>query len=141
MTKRHQTVFRLTLHSDPKQIRRVESFLAKVSHVVHLDEIQMHKVMVAITEAVNNAIVHGNRSRLEKRVFVRCEILPGWLLFSVQDEGTGFRPDKVRNPLKKENLLRENGRGIFLMRTLMDKVEFERLEQGMLVRLWLELNK
>ena len=55
--------------------------------------------------------------------------------------GRGFRPDHIRNPLKEENLYRENGRGIFLMRTLMDKVEFEHLPEGMQVRLWLNTNK
>ena len=136
-----QTIYRLTLRSTPKSIKRVESFLAKISKAVGLDEIQMHKVMVSLTEAVNNAIVHGNRSVPEKRVAVRCEVLPGWLLFQVTDHGKGFRPDHIRNPLKEENLYRENGRGIFLMRTLMDKVEFEHLPEGMQVRLWLNTNK
>jgi len=136
-----QTIYRLTLRSTPKSIKRVESFLAKISKAVGLDEIQMHKVMVSLTEAVNNAIVHGNRSVPEKRVAVRCEVLPGWLLFQVTDHGKGFHPDHIRNPLKEENLYRENGRGIFLMRTLMDKVEFEHLPEGMQVRLWLNTNK
>jgi len=119
----------------------VEKFLAKISKVVGLDEIQMHKVMVSLTEAVNNAIVHGNKSVIEKRVVVQCEVLPGWLLFLITDQGKGFRPEHIRNPLKEENLYRENGRGIFLMRTLMDKVEFEHLPGGEQVRLWLNTNK
>lgn len=139
--KATQTIYRITLRSTPKSIRRVEGFLAKISKAVALDEIEMHKVMVSLTEAVNNAIIHGNRSVPEKRVTVRCEVLPGWLLFLITDQGKGFRPDHVRNPLKEENLYRENGRGIFLMRTLMDKVEFEHLQDGMQVRLWLNTNK
>jgi serine/threonine-protein kinase RsbW len=59
----------------------------------------------------------------------------------VHDEGKGFHPEKVGNPLTKENLLRESGRGIFLMRTLMDRVEFEVGRAGTLVRLWLDTNK
>lgn len=136
-----QTIYRLTLRSTPKSISRVEKFLAKISKVVGLDEIQMHKVMVSLTEAVNNAIVHGNKSVIEKRVVVQCEVLPGWLLFLITDQGKGFRPEHIRNPLKEENLYRENGRGIFLMRTLMDKVEFEHLPGGEQVRLWLNTNK
>lgn len=135
------TLFRISMRSLPRNIQRVESFLAKINKELKLDEIQMHKLMVSLTEAVNNAIVHGNRADPERRVFVRCEKLPGWLLFMIRDQGRGFHPEDVRNPLKKENLLRENGRGIFLMRTLMDKVEFERTEEGMEVRLWLDLNK
>jgi serine/threonine-protein kinase RsbW len=136
-----QIVYRLTLASNPKNIGKIERFLKTIGKSVHLDEIQFHKLMVSLTEAVNNAIVHGNRSVAEKKVHVKCELLPGWLLLLVQDEGKGFKPEKVGNPLAKENLLRESGRGIFLMRTLMDKVEFEVGKSGTLVRLWLDTNK
>lgn len=136
-----KTMFRMTLASTPKNIVRVEKFLETVQEHVALDEIQIHKVMVALTEAVNNAIVHGNKADSRKKVFVSCEVLPGWLLFVINDQGKGFRPEKVANPLKEENLLRESGRGIFLMRTLMDRVEFEALKSGYQVRLWLDLKK
>jgi serine/threonine-protein kinase RsbW len=131
----------MTLASNPRNVARVEKFLEKVHGHVPLDEIQMHKVMVALTEAVNNAIVHGNKANKQRKVCVTCEILPGWLLFVVNDQGKGFKPEKVANPLKEENLLRETGRGIFLMRTLMDRVEFEALKNGYQVRLWLDLKK
>ncbi|HCV43171.1 MAG TPA: ATP-binding protein [Bacteroidetes bacterium] len=134
-------VFKMTLQSNPKQIRRVEPFLKKINHAVHLDEIKMHKMMVSLTEAVNNAIIHGNKSNLDKKVHVRCEMLPGWLVVFVNDEGRGFVPEKVRNPLRKKNLMRENGRGVFLMKTLMDKVEFEHGSSGTQVSLWLDMNK
>jgi serine/threonine-protein kinase RsbW len=97
--------------------------------------------MISLTEAVNNAILHGNKSHPEKKVRVRCEVQDGWVLFVVCDEGHGFRPEAVANPLKEENLLKESGRGIFLMRTLMDRVEFHRMHEGMEVQLWLELQK
>ena len=140
MTTKH-TEFRLTLASNPKQIHKVEAFLEKVNEAAQLDEIQMNKVMISLTEAVNNAIIHGNRSNPAKKVHLTCEMLPGWLLFVVNDEGKGFDPDLVVSPLKEENLLRDSGRGIFLMRTLMDKVEFEMNTHGLLVRLWLNMSK
>lgn len=136
-----QTVFRLTLPSSQKYIGRVERFLKKVKHYIHLDEIQSNKLMISLTEAVNNAIVHGNKSDPTRKVTVVCEILPGWLLVMVSDTGKGFRAQKVGNPLLKKNLLRESGRGIFLMKTLMDKVEFAKKRSGMQVSLWLNLNK
>jgi serine/threonine-protein kinase RsbW len=136
-----QTLFRLTLPSDQKHIGRVEGFLKKVRRSTPLDEIQFHKLMVSLTEAVNNAIVHGNRLDSEKKVTVRCEVLPGWLLLVVGDEGKGFKPATIRNPLSKQNLLRTSGRGVFLMRTLMDRVEFDIDESGSRVCLWLNLSK
>ena len=136
-----QKVFRLTLSSKPKNIGRVEGFLKKIDRAAHLDEIQEHKLMIALTEAVNNAILHGNRSNEEKKVRVVCEVQEDGVLFTVTDEGKGFRPDTVANPLKEENLLKESGRGIFLMRTLLDRVEFHRTRAGMEVKLWLLLGR
>jgi serine/threonine-protein kinase RsbW len=141
MPKAPQTIFRLTLRSVPKSVMRVEGYLSKINSIVGLDEIAMHKLMVSVTEAVNNAILHGNASDPKKRVKVRCEVLPGWLLFQIEDEGRGFKADNIRNPLKEENLYRSSGRGVFLMRTLMDKVEFTHTPIGMQVRLWLNTAK
>lgn len=138
----HQQIeFRVTIPSDPKNISKVETFLKKMNKAIHLDEIQFHKLMVSLTEAVNNAIIHGNKSDVQKKVVLKCEHLPGWLLLIVEDQGKGFKVDHVANPLKKKNLLKESGRGIFLMRTLMDKVEFQMSTSGLQVRLWLALNK
>ncbi|MEW6511121.1 MAG: ATP-binding protein [Bacteroidota bacterium] len=136
-----QTIFRMTMRSNPRNVTRVEGFLKKVAKSVRMDEIQFHKLMVSLTEAVNNAIIHGNNANPARSVRICCEILPGWILIMVDDQGKGFKPEKVGNPLAKENVLRESGRGIFLMRTLMDKVEFEFGRKGTEVRLWLDLNK
>ena len=136
-----QTVFRLTLPSNPRSVGKVEPLLKKINRNMHLDEIQLHKLMVSVSEAVINAIVHGNKSDSKKKVTLICELLPGWLLVMVNDQGKGFNPNHISNPLKKENLLLEGGRGIFLMRTLMDKVEFEVSSSGLQVRLWLDLTK
>jgi serine/threonine-protein kinase RsbW len=131
----------MTLPSAPKSIGRVEGFLEKINARIALDEIQMHKLMVSLTEAVNNAIVHGNKSDPKKKVRVVCEWLPELLEFTISDEGRGFKPSKVKNPLKEENLLNTSGRGIFLMRTLMDSVEFEMRKEGATVRLVMNLRK
>ncbi|MFN0157237.1 MAG: ATP-binding protein [Bacteroidota bacterium] len=136
-----QSVFRLTLPSNPKHIGKVEGLLMKIKRAVRLDDIQMHKLMVSLTEAVNNAIIHGNKSDATKKVTVRCEVRPEWLVCVIADQGKGFKVDNVRNPLNKENLLRDSGRGIFLMKTLMDKVEYDVKGKGVEVVLWLDLTK
>lgn len=140
MTREEKT-FRLTLRSNPRQIRRVEGLLNKVHHYLHLDEIQMHKLMVSVTEAANNAIIHGNKMDGEKRVTVVCTVRTPWLIFTIADQGRGFDPRKVASPLKKKNLLKSSGRGIFLMKTLMDKVDYQVTADGVRVELWLDLKK
>jgi len=135
------TTVRMTLASNPKSIGRVEGFIKKIEKKTHLDEIQTHKLMASLTEAVNNAIIHGNKSDATKKVKVECDCQPEFLVITVADEGQGFRLNKVKNPLKEENLLRTNGRGIFLMRTLMDRVEYEMSKSGATVTLVLGLKK
>ena len=135
------TTVRMTLPSNPKSIGRVEGFLQKVDKKTHLDEIQLHKLMVSLTEAVNNAIIHGNKSDGAKKVMVICDCQPDRLVITIADQGKGFNPEKIRNPLKKQNLHRTSGRGIFLMRTLMDRVEYEMGKNGATVRLVMELRK
>lgn len=136
-----QRVFRLTFPSNPKHIGKVEGFLNKVSKAQPLDEIQFHKLMVAVTEAVNNAIIHANKSDPNKKVQLCCEIRADGLNFTITDEGKGFKLEQIKNPLNEQNLLRESGRGIFLMRTLMDKVDYTMTPEGVTVHLWLALNK
>lgn len=135
------TTVRMTLPSNPKSIGRVEGFIKKIERKTHLDEIQTHKLMVSLTEAVNNAIIHGNKSDTTKKVIVVCEFQREQLVITITDQGKGFKLDKVKNPLKEENLLRTSGRGIFLMRTLMDKVEYEMRNGGAMVTLVLGLRK
>jgi putative Holliday junction resolvase len=88
------------------------------------------EIAMAAVEGATNAVVHGNKCRRSKKVRIffektRCEII-----VSVADEGEGFDPDNIPDPTEESNLLKESGRGIFIMRQFMDRVEFERPEGG-----------
>lgn len=120
----------LVVRSELVHIPEIERFLVKVNRRLHLDEVQFNKLFIATTEAVNNGILHGNKGDPEKKVTVICEVGARAVTVRVRDEGLGFDRKKVRNPLLKENLLRENGRGIFLMRTLMDTVQYALTREG-----------
>ncbi|MGD0338726.1 MAG: ATP-binding protein [Bacteroidota bacterium] len=128
--KKNGKIFRLSLGSSPRNIRRVERFLKKVNIYAHLDEVHFHKLLVAVTEAVNNGIFHGNKSNPEKKISVVCHVTGEALECRVCDEGKGFNPVNIPSPLDEKNLLNEHGRGIFLMRTLMDTVEFVKHKAG-----------
>lgn len=131
----------MTLPSRPNAVSRVEGFLRKIHRRVHLNDIQSNKLMIALTEAVNNAIMHGNKANMKKKVVVVCHCMPDELVITVTDQGKGFKVEDVENPLAEENLLRTSGRGIFLMRTLMDKVEFEMGKKGSTVTMVMELRR
>jgi serine/threonine-protein kinase RsbW len=108
--------------------------LIKISHCVPGDD---QDVEIALREALANAVLHGNKEDSQKKVHIDCHVHPGKELFLViKDEGSGFDPMKVPDPTKAENILSEKGRGILLMRMLMDSVQFDdggrevRLQKG-----------
>ena len=86
---------------------------------------QEEDVEVALREALANAVLHGNQQNICKRVFIRCHIQFGELSIIVQDEGTGFDPTNLPDPTDIANISSTHGRGIYLMRALMDEVRFE----------------
>jgi serine/threonine-protein kinase RsbW len=105
-----------------------------LSRTVGLDDDARHWVSVAIRECVINAIKHGNRHDESKHVFVDFEVAsidsrPA-LTIRVRDQGEGFDPEEIADPLAPENLLKSSGRGIFLIRNFMDDVELHRAPQG-----------
>ena len=84
------------------------------------------EIELALREAIVNAIVHGNQEDPRKRVHVNCRCMTdGEVSVTIEDEGIGFRSDAIPDPTSPENRLRTHGRGIYLMKTLMDEVDFE----------------
>lgn len=105
-----------------------------VGREVGFDEDSVHWVGVAVRECVINAIKHGNRNDASKRVFVEFESVfdngVNELGIRIRDQGQGFDPESLANPLDPENLLKASGRGIFLIRNFMDEVQLQRAPQG-----------
>lgn len=132
-------VFYFDCKSDQKEIRRIEPFLQKLNEVARLDDGAFYRLLVAGTEAVNNGILHGNKGDKRKSVHIVCVIGTDSLIFRVKDEGRGFNPEDVPDPLEEKNLLKTNGRGIFLMRSLMDKVTYKMTPEGTEVELVIDL--
>jgi serine/threonine-protein kinase RsbW len=105
-----------------------------VGREVGFDEDAVHWVGVAVRECVINAIKHGNKHDASKRVFVEFETVfndgVNELGIRIRDQGQGFDPESLANPLDPENLLKASGRGIFLIRNFMDEVQLQRAPQG-----------
>jgi serine/threonine-protein kinase RsbW len=97
-----------------------------------LDEDSLHWVSVAVRESVVNAIKHGNQHDASKRVMVEFTPVPAQepeeIVIRVEDEGEGFDPEEIADPLAPENILKSSGRGIFLIKSFMDDVELQRRE-------------
>lgn len=121
-----------------ENIRMIESFIDNAKDRFHLDEDLYGNIMIAVTEAVNNAIKHGNSSNSQKNVFLSLSLNDNLLKFIVKDEGTGFNYEELPDPTSPENLEKPGGRGIFLMKHLSDEVEFR--ENGKTVELSFYMN-
>ena len=91
----------------------------------NVDEDIVFDIHVAFEEALRNAMVHGNESDPGKKVIVETDVQENAVIISVEDEGTGFDPKDLPDPTHDENLLKEGGRGVYLMQHLMDEVRYE----------------
>jgi serine/threonine-protein kinase RsbW len=105
-------------------VRIVESFIDHARDKYQFNDDIYGNVMIAVTESVNNAIVHGNRNDKGKNVHLTFEINESNISFTIKDEGTGFDYNSLPDPTAPENLNNPGGRGIFLIRHLADEVKF-----------------
>lgn len=121
-----------------ENIRMIESFIDNAKERFHLDDDIYGNIMIAVTEAVNNAIKHGNGNDKRKNVFLGLSLNDSTIKFTVKDEGTGFNYDELPDPTSPENLEKPGGRGIFLMKHLSDEVSFK--EDGRVVELSFYMN-
>ena len=121
-----------------ENIRMIESFIDNAKERFRLDDDLYGNIMIAVTEAVNNAIKHGNSGNSAKNVFLSLTLKDNLLKFVISDEGSGFDHDNLPDPTAPENLEKPGGRGIFLMKHLSDEVEF--IENGKTVELSFYMN-
>lgn len=114
----------LSIPSELSKLPLVESMIDKACQSVGLDQDMYGNVLIAVTEAVNNAILHGNSLTASKSVKLDFFETDEHVVFTVSDEGKGFDYKHLPDPTAPENIEKENGRGIFLMRSLADDVQF-----------------
>lgn len=121
-----------------ENIRIVESFIDNAKEKYHLDDDIYGNIMIAVTESVNNAIMHGNGSDKNKSVHLSLILEEKLIKFTIKDEGEGFDYQNLPDPTAPENLEKIGGRGIFLMKNLCDEVQFK--ENGSSIILSFYLN-
>lgn len=120
----------IVLKSTMDSVNEVEALAEKLAGDAGLDEDTRFHVTMAIREATVNAVLHGNEYDPAKQVTVTFENTGKDLIFIVRDQGKGLDPATLPDPLAPENLLRGTGRGIFLIRSFMDEVNFRQLHPG-----------
>jgi serine/threonine-protein kinase RsbW len=131
--------YNLIIPSKLEKLIDVETYAEKIAATSGLSKDQSNNLAIAITEAVGNAIVHGNHKDPGKKVRIRFRITKKLIMADVRDEGSGFNPYKLSNPLKPENLMKESGRGIFILKSLTDRVSFHFAPEGTTIRMIMKI--
>ena len=119
------TLPELRFDSKPENIAVVERLIDQLSEQHSIIPEHYGNVLIAMTEGVNNAIVHGNKLDPDKSVTVVCAVDDKNLVFRISDEGPGFDFDNLPDPTAPENIEKPHGRGVFLMKHLADECAFE----------------
>lgn len=122
---------RVIYPSDLTSVSHVETLVDKVCNELAVDEEIYGNILIAITEAMNNAIIHGNSFKKDLDIEVLVAADEEKLLFAIKDQGIGFDYNNLPDPTAPENIEKENGRGIFLIKNLSDDVEFN--DEGNLI--------
>lgn len=133
MNNDYNVVENISVASDFDNLALVEGLIDRTCSNCGISEDNYGNVLIAVTEAFNNAVVHGNGNDISKQVVVSVCEKNDSLFFSVKDSGNGFDYAHIADPTAPENIEKENGRGIYLMRHLADEVEF--LDEGRVVNI------
>ena len=133
MAESRQRIIKLEIPSEMKLIYVLDALVSEIVREMGFSEEAAEQINLAVVEASTNAIKHGNKNNPDKKVSLQFCIDEDKLTVVVKDEGKGFNPDEVPNPLAPENLFSASGRGIFLMRVSMDEVEYN--DNGTKVRM------
>lgn len=128
----------LTIASNPNNLLEVENYLRDIKSDLRIDEMRFPDILISITEAVNNAIIHGNKADESKQVCINMEEKETGLAISVSDEGKGFDPADIPDPTSPENIECCGGRGVFIMSRLSDKLTFK--DNGRTVHMFFKMS-
>lgn len=131
--------FSLEIASDPSQLITVEEFVNYAAMELHLNNDMIAEMLLIITEATTNAIRHANKNNPEKKVLLSIGREGNLVTIKVKDQGDGFNPDVIPDPTSPENLLKDHGRGLFLMRNYAKDVKFHLTPDGMEIVLVLQV--
>ncbi len=116
----------VTLNSDINEISKVEGLVSEIFDRFHINQELYGNVLIALTEAANNAIMHGNAYDAEKKVVINFDFSEPVLNIRVSDEGKGFDFDNLPDPTEPEYIDKPCGRGVFLIKRLADRVDFDK---------------
>ena len=125
-----EEIYTLEVESNPNNLITVEEFVNYFAKDIGIPEARMNGLMLSVTEATTNAIIHANKCDETKLVKITAKVHEGKLIVTIIDEGVGFDPLKIPDPTEPENLLKDSGRGVYLMKFYMDDLKYNLTPTG-----------
>ena len=125
-----EPTYYLEIESTPNNLITVEEFVNYFAVELGLDQEKINGLLLAVTEATTNAIIHGNKNNKLKLVRISVYVNGPVLTIKIKDEGKGFDPSIVPDPTDAENLLKDSGRGLYLMKVYMDGLTYNHTPEG-----------
>jgi len=132
-------IYKKSFPSDPDLLPEIEDFILDTVKEANLDHKKLSNLALSVAEATSNAIMHGNKADKDKNVYIEIQIFPLKIDIIIQDEGKGFMLENVEDPTLPENILKDSGRGIYIMRSFLDDLKYEFSSKG--TTLTLSLNR
>jgi len=129
----------LTIDSDIHNLGKVEKFLGQYFKNYHVQRDRLQKLLVCVSEGVSNAIIHGNRNDVKKVVKIEVDCKGKETTILIEDEGMGFSEENIPNPTQSENIKKEKGRGIFIIRSYASEMTYK--NKGRLLKIKFDLSE
>ena len=125
-----EKVYKRKFASDPDNLVEVEKFITEVADEFNLDDEIKNNLSLSLSEAASNAMVHGNKLDPKKYVDIKITVSDDKIEVVIKDEGNGFDPSSVPDPTAPENLLKDSGRGIHIMKTFLKNMRYNFTDSG-----------
>lgn len=129
------------IESNPDLLPELDDFILNIAKEAGLDSDQTNSLSLSFSEAASNSILHGNKCDPNKKVKIKVEINSSNLIITIKDEGKGFDIESVPDPTKPENILKDSGRGIHIMKSYLSDLRYNFSSDGTETILTIKLNK
>jgi serine/threonine-protein kinase RsbW len=125
-----EQIFEKVVQSDPELLPELEEFIIHIAEKYNLDKNKFNNLVLSFSEAVSNSMEHGNKLDKSKKVYIKVKVDSEKMTIIIKDEGNGFDLKSVPDPTKSENILKDSGRGIHIMKSFLDNLRYNFTSTG-----------
>lgn len=134
-----EKIYYKEINSDPELLPELDNYLLEIAQEAGMDNDKFNNLSLSFSEAASNSIVHGNKGDINKKIKITIKVNDSQMIIIIKDEGLGFSISNVPDPTKPENILKDSGRGIHIMKSFLDNLSYNFTNNGTETILTLDL--